>query len=458
MSGVSTRIDTDNKVTAGILAGSAAAATVQGRSSEFIDSVNKKRRLDSDDDEGVPETLRPLPPSPDVVAAVMLSKPPPTSECGVLVPTMHLFEGGATIEKFQIDVWPSSVQVFSGYRKQTMFSFTFTDPSYQQISDFYHLGAVIGESTYGKVYELNPSNVSLPSFVLKKFKPMPSRKEEEKEVRLVTEYLDRLKSAMVPSMAILVEPDSDVKGILMQKGVPMHTEDAMSFAINPNRGLNKRVEYIHYILDGAFQLQKKLIEEGFVYTDLKLQNMLLIPTDGGTRLVFTDWGGLCKWHKEDSDTWTDDCCATTFPLPENQYHPFVNLTGAASMHIQASMRYLVAALAGQLLYPKNGGEELMFREFVQLKNGNVIPRPAKGKFISKADREIFVVDGKEIGFKVKKNPETYEATARRIADFLRNPMGQFKDAPGKSLTNKLFGYSQRYAAWLSPNFVERMQE
>lgn len=92
-------------------------------------------------------------------------------------------------------------------------------------------------------------------------------------------------------------------------------------------------------VDRVHALQLALIDEGFIYSDLKAQNVAVLP-DG--TIALSDYSGLCTIGGGGGGEW----CINTVGLPEHDYalHPTIRTRAEAI----AAAKYYSAALLVQL--------------------------------------------------------------------------------------------------------------
>jgi hypothetical protein len=427
------------------------------------------KRLKGEEDVGIVVTVSPAPapPRPPAVppppTKAELRCPPMTPLCGVRVDQLFMGKGGSAAD-FVIDVWPDVVRVQNnGGRRRWVFTF-----GNQRIP--YTMGKLIGKSRWGKVWEFRPvascSGCGWPSYVLKTYRWVKNKKgerdrsEERKEVLLVNEYNEQLRVMMVPSMVIYTRPGTDDRGILMQRGIPLNNEDALEMAINPNRDVAKRIEYLKNIMKAAETCLEQAIKSGFAYFDVKTDNMLLIPCESGTRLCFADWGGVGKWFREESDPLAlHKQTATTYPLPENKYGPFYAQYGKSWHEIRLAMRYLLAVAAGTMVFPKELATKMRFAQYVKLHtNMKVVPQPADSQMELRnyPDGSTDYVclkesNGLEIGVPAKKPTEIYFEGTKKMGDFFIDPIGH------QSLSDSMAGFGQHFGYWLASIPEERLK-
>lgn len=158
----------------------------------------------------------------------------------------------------------------------------------------YKIGKVIGEGSFGRVSVVHPVNNSdvWAAFALKEFFKMDRNAKDE--LRLTENPLFR--NVMVPAKVF------DNK-VLMQLGVEIR-KAKLAREGNATQVAND-------VATAVFKMQKKMIDKGFIYTDMKAGNVLIMPVPGSprqARVVFADYGGICDIRSRD--------CVYTYMIPE----------------------------------------------------------------------------------------------------------------------------------------------
>lgn len=190
---------------------------------------------------------------------------------------------------YDVPKWPTRVAArFSGD------SFDFLYPGGDRV--VYKVGRVLGEGTFGRVSIVHPLSTDnrkrWPAFALKEFFKMNN------DVALELEFTrnPKFRDVMVPAKVI-------GNKVLMQLGVEIRDADLA-------RGRDG-AKVSDAVATAVFQMQKKLIDRGYIYTDMKAGNVLAMPVAGSprkARVVFADYGGLCPIKERD--------CIYTYMLPE----------------------------------------------------------------------------------------------------------------------------------------------
>jgi hypothetical protein len=188
---------------------------------------------------------------------------------------------------YTVSDWPTNVKPTG----PTNHVFTFPG----NVEILYTIGKLLGEGSFGRVSIVHPASeqdASWPSYALKEF--TRAGKDVKDEIALT---LNRnFREVMVPAKVI-------GKNVLMQLGVEIgqaHLDRNDNYAAVADN-----------VAKAVFELQKKLIDRGYIYTDMKEGNVLAMPVPGRpnqTRVVLADYGGLCKINQKD--------CVYTYMVPE----------------------------------------------------------------------------------------------------------------------------------------------
>jgi hypothetical protein len=159
-----------------------------------------------------------------------------------------------------------------------------------------------------------------------------------KEMRLIDGYSDHVQKFMIPAKIVPVMKNAVGvgKAILMYRGVPLNIALVMQTLFGSvNEPFDRKLAKFHEIYACVEKMQNELIENGFLYTDLKTQNMLVVPMPhpAKARLVFADYGGLAMINESnDPDPAVreaDNQMVSTFYMPENNYSA-VSITRACA--------------------------------------------------------------------------------------------------------------------------------
>jgi hypothetical protein len=216
------------------------------------------------------------------------ANPPKARNIGVVIdsakPVLQFPE-----EWYPVAKWP--VQVTARFSSD---SFDFIYPGGDRV--VYQVGRVIGEGSFGRVSIVHPLNTDnrkqWPAFALKEFFKMDNDVAMEIELTKNPKFRD----VMIPAKVI-------GNKVLMQLGVEIRDADLA-------RG-SDGARVSDSVASAVYAMQKKLINQGYIYTDMKAGNVLAMPVPGSprkARIIFADYGGLCPIKERD--------CVYTYMLPE----------------------------------------------------------------------------------------------------------------------------------------------
>jgi hypothetical protein len=248
------------------------------------------------------------------------------------------FDVDHLVEQYRVRVWPRDLthMVDVGAADTVVFTFVFDDLDGTEVA--YRSSKVLGRGSYGVVMQVEPVDATdrrFPVFALKRLGFEDDSKaaaDDNDEVRVFAKDQRRLRRAMLPGLVL--------KGwVVMHVGIDLKVA-ARTGLIAPFGPQMAR------IAQGAYALQQLLADHRMVYTDVKLDNLYLVPAGNMCALLFFgDYGGLC-------DLTDVEPCIATFPPPE-QFAHFVDdgdgdvLAGVlapAAMAPDAVVRYSSALL------------------------------------------------------------------------------------------------------------------
>jgi hypothetical protein len=219
-------------------------------------------------------------------------RPPYTRNVGIVIDSATP-KAPFPAEYYEVDRWPTDID----YHSKKSLTLHFGKKAIE-----YSVSKFLGEGTFGYVSLIVPTyrDDDYPAYAYKRFFKVDA------ETRLEIKYVKdpRVRGVMVPAMAF------GGNSVLMQLGIEVR--DAKVGRENPDQVGDD-------VSTAVFQLEKKLIKQGLIYTDMKSANVLAVPVSGVpgvSRIMFADYGGLCP-IKEKS-------CVYTYMLPERvrSYYSF----------------------------------------------------------------------------------------------------------------------------------------
>jgi hypothetical protein len=234
---------------------------------------------------------------------------PTTKEVGIVVPNFDS-EGVSMTIKFKnkpsyyiVTEWPNDVRV-----GEHNLGYILEFPDGERAN--YTFGDTLGGGSFGDVeLIIPPPDSRKPLFAIKTFRPPESG---DNEVEWVTDK--RVQSVMVPAKPYRVNSKNVV---LMSVGEILDEPIKLKHPLTPVQVSVVSV-MVDNIVKAILSMQRQLLQHGLLYSDLKLDNVLVVPERGGIRIMFTDYGGLCAYNGD---------CVHTFRPPEGGSQ-FRNITAA----------------------------------------------------------------------------------------------------------------------------------
>lgn len=173
----------------------------------------------------------------------------------------------------------------------------------------------LGAGTYGRVFQVGPvdGRSGHSKFAVKVFFDKRRRRfAPDEQGTLALDAVDK------QEMALLNVPQNRwrtamIPGHMLSGVVVMHTGmDVLDFSKQFAHQVDKKtfVKVALAVALAAAELQERLIAADLLYTDMRAENLMLIPTGNGTAsLVFSDYGGICHIGKTQR-------CSAYYPPPE----------------------------------------------------------------------------------------------------------------------------------------------
>jgi serine/threonine protein kinase len=197
----------------------------------------------------------------------------------------------------------------------------------------YKKAEILGQGSYGVVRRLVASDDPV-GFAIKTLHPVrEAPTEHERRLRranMKQELAEARRGLLTPALVVsktneIVMPVGKDLGDYLMEG-ELHPEEA------------------HRIAREIYKQQQKLIDMGLVYTDVKTENILVLPdgpdTDDEDDIVLSDYGGLCRIG-------ADGKCINTIGLPQKKYNPEITIKTRAEA--EQAAKYYTSALMMQMM-------------------------------------------------------------------------------------------------------------